>query len=640
MRHDGRVPPALEQPLRGATRTFLFADLLRGPRPDQDRSRRSGKGPVAVNAPAGRPSVTLGTTRLTYLRQPDKPPAIGAIRPTRRLTTEFLRLALVALTYYLAARLSLNLALVHGQVTPVWPPTGIALVAFLVIGRRAWPAIALAAFAVNLPIGPSPLGAAMIAAGNTLAPLVAAEFLRRVGFHVQLDRLRDATAIIGIAALGGMAISATIGSSVLVLFGAVPPNEFWVSWAVWWTGDAMGILLVAPFLLGLLVRPRPPALGWRARLELAGLLAGTAVVTLVLFQSRLRLEYLVLPLIMATAWRFRLRGAAPAALIASGVAIWSAIQGIGPFAGETLFEKMVALQAFNVSVALASFVLASFVNTRERQEETSRLYESAKLASQAKTRFLHLAAHELRTPITVLTGYLSLLSEGTLGTIPDGWKKALEILSAKTWELNRIVADLLEASRIDANVKPRNHNQVDLRKVVQDAGERARPRADLLAAEVAVRLTDEPVQVEGDAEQLGRILDNLINNGLTYSVRSPRLSITVSGEGNRAIVRVADNGAGIPDEERERIFEQFHRSNEPAFRNVPGTGLGLYISRELAEGHGGSLVVESSAPDRGSVFTLALPLSMPASTRAPAAAGDPGQASAKSEAPTEALTRA
>src|SRR5437667_8343686 len=82
------------------------------------------------------------------------------------------RLALVGVTYWVAARLSLNLALVHGQVTPLWPPTGIALVAILVLGRGVAPGIALAAFAVNLPLGPSALGAAFIAVGNTLAPLV------------------------------------------------------------------------------------------------------------------------------------------------------------------------------------------------------------------------------------------------------------------------------------------------------------------------------------------------------------------------------------------------------------------------------------------------------------------------------------
>ena len=558
--------------------------------------------------------------------------------PFERTARALLRLALVALAYWLAARLSLNLALVHGQVTPVWPPTGIALVAMLLIGRRAWPAIAIAAFAVNLPISPSPLAAALIALGNTLAPLVSVELLRRVGSHRELDRLRDAIALIAIAALAGMTISASIGSVVLVLSGAVPATEFGPTWAVWWTGDAMGILLVAPLLLSILARPSEPVLSWRRRLELAGLLSGTAVVTYVLFQNRLRLEYLVLLLIMTTAWRFRLRGAAPAALIASGVAIWSALQGIGPFSGETLLQKMVTLQVFNVSVAVASFLLAAFVETHEREEEMSRLYESAKFASEAKTRFLHLAAHELRTPITVLTGYLSLMSDGTLGAVPDGWKKSLEILTGKTRELNRIVADLLEASRIEANSMTRNLSQIDLRKVVQDARERALPRAVLVGAEITNGTTDDPVVVEADASQVGRILDNLINNGLSYSLQPARLSISLSTEGDRAVVRVADNGIGIPEDERERVFERFHRTNEPAFRNIPGTGLGLYISRQLAQGHGGSLVIERSTRRDGTVFALALPLLVTASTPTLTIADDPSEASAPIADPTEALT--
>jgi signal transduction histidine kinase len=436
------------------------------------------------------------------------------------------------------------------------------------------------------------------------------ELLRRVGFHSKLDRLRDAIDIIIIAALAGMTISATVGTSVLLQAGTISGSQFWPTWAVWWAGDAMGVLLVAPLLLSVLARPTALALTQRRALELAGLLATTGIVTYVLFQNRLRLEYLVLPLIMTTAWRFHLRGAAPAALIASGVAIWSATNGTGPFADQTLFEKMVTLQVFNVSVALAAFLLASFADTRERKEEMSDLYESTRLASEAKTRFLHMAAHELRTPITVLSGYLSLLSEGTLGVVPDGWKKALEILTGKTRELNRIVSDLLEASRIEANVLSRDLSRVDLQRIVEDARERALPRAQLLGAEIAMHLTPDPVPVEADASQLGRILDNLINNGLTYTLRPPCLAITVSRAGARAVVRVADNGAGIPKDERERVFDRFHRNNEPAFRNIPGTGLGLYISRQLAEGHGGSLVIESSTPDDGTVFALALPVSV------------------------------
>ncbi|HXC77731.1 MAG TPA: MASE1 domain-containing protein, partial [Candidatus Acidoferrum sp.] len=258
-----------------------------------------------------------------------------------------LQLAVVALAYWFAARVSLQLALVRGQVTPIWPPTGIALVAILVFGRRIWPGIFLAALAVNLPIGPSPLGAATIAAGNTLAPLAAAALLKRIGFRIELDRLRDAVAIV-LCALAAMTISATVGTSVLVLSWPASTDTFWSTWAVWWTGDAMGVLLVSPFLLSLLPQARSPAPTLRMAAELIGLLVVIGVLTFVLFQNRLRLEYLVFPLIMVAAWRYRLRGAAPAALIASGVAIWSAVHGAGPFATETLIQKMITLQVFNV----------------------------------------------------------------------------------------------------------------------------------------------------------------------------------------------------------------------------------------------------------------------------------------------------
>jgi signal transduction histidine kinase len=533
-----------------------------------------------------------------------------------------LRLALVAVTYWIAARLSLTLALVHGQVTPIWPPTGIALVAILVLGRWVWPAIFAGALAVNLPIGPSPLGAVFIAAGNTLAPLVAAELLRRVGFRLELDRLRDAAAIIGLGALVSMSISASIGTSVLVLSGTVSRSDFWPTWAVWWTGDAMGVLLVAPFLLSLLPGSSGPALTFRSGAVFAGLLGGIALATWALFQTPLHLEYLAFPLIMVAAWRYRLRGAAPAALMASGVAIWSAVHGTGPFATGTLAQKMITLQVFNVCVALTSFVLATFVATRERQEEMTRLYAASNAAGEAKSAFLNMAAHELRTPITVLAGYLSMMDEGSLGRAPDSWAVPLQILKTKTSELNRVMETLVKASQIDANVTPLKGQVIDLRNVVEDAVARARPRADLLHADISTKLAIGALPVNADKEELGRVLDNLINNSLSYSAPPARLFIDVSRDSERALVRVKDDGVGIPEAQRDQVFARFYRGANPAVAKVPGVGLGLYISRQLAEHHSGSLVLESSTPEDGTVFTLAIPLVGSAAAGAPEPAGD------------------
>lgn len=529
-------------------------------------------------------------------------------RNVTAVRTTLLRLVVVAFVYWLAGRASLSLALVHGQVTPIWPPTGIALVAVLVFGRWMGLGIFVGAFAVNLPIGPTPIAAGLIAAGNTLAPVAAAELLNRIGFRRELDRLRDAAAIIVLAALVAMTLSATVGTSVLVLSDTVRLSNFWTTWAVWWVGDAMGVMLVAPFLLSLVPRSTIPALNLTTGAQLVGLLVGIAMVTYLLFESSLRLEYLVFPLIMVAAWRFRLRGATPAALIVSGLAVASAVQGIGPFAKEGLLEKMITLQVFNVFVAMSSFVLSAYVDAREKAANARRMYEAAEAANRAKSEFLNMAAHELRTPITVLSGYLAMLGEGSLGAPPAAWETPISILAAKTEELDKIVGDLLEASRLEINPERGVRGVVDLRQVVTAAVARLTARAGLLSANVRTDLPDEPLMVEVNDGQLGRVLDNLLNNALTYTRRTPEVAIRMSRDGGKAVVRVEDNGIGIPKNEREQVFERFFRSTDPMMAKVPGVGLGLYISRGLVESHGGKLVVEKSDAKKGTVFAISLPL--------------------------------
>src|SRR5438067_1994198 len=143
-----------------------------------------------------------------------------------------LRMAGVGVAYYAAARLGLRYALVAHNVTPLWPPTGIALVAFLLWGRRMWPGVAVAAFFVNEPITSSLGWAVATAAGNTVAPAVASFLLGRVDFHHRIDRVRDALSLVVLAALASMAVSATVGVSSLVLSGEVGAAGFPRAWAV------------------------------------------------------------------------------------------------------------------------------------------------------------------------------------------------------------------------------------------------------------------------------------------------------------------------------------------------------------------------------------------------------------------------
>ncbi|MBA2807704.1 MASE1 domain-containing protein [Streptomyces sp. KM273126] len=275
-------------------------------------------------------------------------------------------MAAVVAAYYVCARIGLQQELVRGQVTPLWPPTGIALVALMLWGLRMWPAIALGAFLVNVALGPWIVPVLLIAAGNTIAPVCAYLLLRRVGFRTELDRLQDALALVFLGALGGMVISATVGAGVLVAFGALSPGAFWPTWSVWWTGDAMGVLVIAPLLLVARRARWPrgvPVLRWA---EAVALLVGTAAVTVVATRTSVNLLFLVVPFLIWAAFRFQLAGAAPCVLIASGIAIYAGAVGSGPFAGHDLLSKMVVLQAFNGTVSLTALLLSAIVTERKR----------------------------------------------------------------------------------------------------------------------------------------------------------------------------------------------------------------------------------------------------------------------------------
>ncbi|MET9107315.1 MASE1 domain-containing protein [Streptomyces zhihengii] len=286
-----------------------------------------------------------------------------------------LRIAAMAALYYGAAELGLQQQLVRGQVTPLWPPTGVAVAGLLAVGPRVWPGIALGAFLANVSLGPSIPAVLLIVAGNTLAPVCAYLLLRRAGFRTELDRLRDVPALVFLGALGGMLVSATVGSAVLLVSGAIDGSDFWPTWSVWWTGDAMGVLVVTPFLLMLRRARRPVGVGWPRWAEAAALAAGTVLVThLATRTSNASLLFLVFPFLIWAAYRFRQPGAATCTLAVSTLAILAAAGGSGPFAGHDLFSNMVTLQAFNGTAALTALLLAAVVTERdETHQEIKRL---------------------------------------------------------------------------------------------------------------------------------------------------------------------------------------------------------------------------------------------------------------------------
>lgn len=292
----------------------------------------------------------------------------------RHRPTALTILGVVAL-YYATARLGLLEQLVRGQVTPLWPPTGISVAALLLFGWRVWPGIAVGALAVNVTIGPTAWSVLAIVVGNTLAPVCSYLLLNRAGFHNDLDRLRDALVLVFLGALGPTLISATIGSGALFLSGQLPAGDFWPSWSVWWTGDAMGVLVVTPFLLVIRWARWPPAVGVPVWAEAGALAVCTLAVTfLATVAASSSLLFLVFPCLIWASFRFERAGAAPCALAVSTLAIIASGHRTGPFEHQNLLTNMVTLQAFNGTVSLTALVLTAVVTERNRtHEEIERL---------------------------------------------------------------------------------------------------------------------------------------------------------------------------------------------------------------------------------------------------------------------------
>ena len=237
----------------------------------------------------------------------------------------------------------------------------------------------------------------------------------------------------------------------------------------------------------------------------------------------------------------------------------------------------------------------------------ARLLSESESLSAAKSNFINLAAHELGTPISVIRGYAEMLADESLGPVTRDQRRPVETIRSTSSELAERVNQLLLASRLAAPLQPAiaDSVRIDLVSAARDAVRRAGDRARLIGAMLESEAPLRPVPVKATERDLAIILDNLLNNAMTYS--HPPAHVVVQVQDNEwPELRVKDNGIGVPDADRERIFEQFHRVDNSAFGYPSGTGLGLYISRQLVEALGGRLYLESSGED-GSVFTLRLP---------------------------------
>ena len=299
--------------------------------------------------------------------------------------SDVVRMGVLGVLYMATAKLGLALDAVQGFATAVWPPTGIALAALVLYGTHLWPSIAVGAFLVNWSAGAPVLVACGMALGNTLEALIGTVLLTRVvRFRPTLDRLRDVVGLLVWAAGLSTLVSATLGVTSGWLGGGIPAALYAKTWRTWWVGDALGALVVAPFLFvwsghgrGMLAPRRLP--------EALLLLGAIGVLSLAIFGPLLDsllapFPYLVFPPLIWAALRLGPPGAVTATTLVAASAIGGTVQGWGPFAEATLQESLYGLQAFMGVVAVTMLVLVAVVAERHQAEE-ARLRFAAMVAS-------------------------------------------------------------------------------------------------------------------------------------------------------------------------------------------------------------------------------------------------------------------
>jgi len=262
-------------------------------------------------------------------------------------------------------------------------------------------------------------------------------------------------------------------------------------------------------------------------------------------------------------------------------------------------EQLRRLQLIAAQAAIA-------LDTRRALERERGRAESLAELERARREFMQIASHELRTPLTVIRGYASLLEEGSLGPMPPMAQRALRTLLEKSSEMRAYVERMLLLARLEDDATPPTMASLDLRRVVNDAVERVRPQVELKQGTLQVELAASPLTVLGDPERLGTAVDNLLQNAVKFSDGPPRIEVSGSRENGKVHLVVKDHGLGIPTAAQDRLFQKFYRVDSPQLRNVAGTGIGLYLVRQVIEGHGGRVGVDSH-PGEGSAFEIALP---------------------------------
>lgn len=341
----------------------------------------------------------------------------------------FLKVAAVSALYLAAGKLGLSVPFTSGNVSPVWPASGVALASVLLWGYEVWPGLALAAFFVNF-LSPIPvLSCIGIALGNTSSALLGGYLLRRfIPHRLSFERLRD---VLGLMAFGGAVgpmLAASVGATTLFLTHVRAWSGFISAWQVWWLGDAMGVLIITPLFFARR-REVTTSIKKSTMIEPFALLFALVATCLAIFGGRLglgmkddALAFLAFPFVIWAAIRFRAFGAAIATFLIAAISVWGTAHGNGPFGKHNPLHDAALLQIFIAVTAVTGLVLGAVITEREEAGEASDTKDKLLRALQQAQASLKEAHAQLEVRVQQRTAELERAEakfRGLMESAPD-----------------------------------------------------------------------------------------------------------------------------------------------------------------------------------------------------------------------------
>ncbi len=282
---------------------------------------------------------------------------------------------------------------------------------------------------------------------------------------------------------------------------------------------------------------------------------------------------------------------------------------------QTWQEQVINGVLFVAALIFGALLIRSVIREVEQRERIEKLALDLEAANerlqeldQLKSEFVSLATHQIRGPLTAIMGYASMMLQGDFGPLSDNLRASIQTIFESSNSLTGIVQDFLDVSRIEQGRMKYEMTVFDLGRLARAVSEELLPNIEPKGLRVRLEIED-GLMVYADAGKIRQVIENLIDNAVKYTGQGT-ITITAAKKGEKALLSVRDTGVGIAQETLPHLFKKFSRASDASKANLKGTGLGLYVAKQLIEAQGGKIWAESEGEGKGATFSVELPLKM------------------------------